>query len=86
MAKYTFTITAEFDDAHDIDVIGGAIDTLLETALSTPGVLDDLGNPQIGETDGQLQAMLERPETDDATYVLREVYTLLGLPIPSFLD
>jgi hypothetical protein len=86
MAKYTFTLTAEFDDAHDPDTIGNAIDTLLETAQSTPGILDDLGDPTIGDTDGQLQAMLEQPETDDATYVLREVYELLGLPIPSFLD
>jgi len=54
--------------------------------LSTPGILDDLGNPTIGETGLELAYLLTHPDTDDATYVLREVYKLMGLPVPEFLE
>lgn len=84
--KSTFTITVTHDDAHDADTIGDALDTLLETATSTPGILDDLGNPEIGTVDGQLEEMLRHPDTDDAHYILREVYKHMGLPLPSFLE
>ena len=84
--KTTFTLTVEHDDAHDADTIGNAVDTLLETALSTPGILDDLGNPEIGQTGLELAYLLTHPDTDDATYVLRQVYKHMGLPIPSFLE
>ena len=85
--KYTFTIAVEYDDEKaDEDAIGNAVDTLLETALSTPDILGDLGNPKIGQTDGQLQQLLTQPDTDDAHHVLREVYKTMGLPLPDFLD
>jgi len=86
LIKSTFTLTVEHDEAHDEDTIGEAVDTLLETALSTPGILDDLGNPTIGETGLELAYLLTHPDTDDATYVLREVYKLMGLPVPEFLE
>jgi len=35
---------------------------------------------------GELQELLLRPDTDDATYILRQVYVNMGLPIPSFLE
>jgi hypothetical protein len=82
----TFTLTVEHDDAHDGDTIGSAVDTLLETALSTPGILDELGNPEIGQTGLELHELLRQPDTDDATYILREVYKHMGLPIPAFLE
>ena len=85
-ASFTFTLKVDFDDAHDGDAIGNAVDTLLETALSTPGILDDLGNPEIGQTGLELHELLRQPDTDDATYVLRQVYMLMGLPIPTFLE
>jgi hypothetical protein len=84
--SFTFTLKVDFDDAHDGDTIGNAVDTLLETALSTPGILDDLGNPEIGQTGLELHALLTEPDTDDATYVLRQVYIKMGLPIPAFLE
>jgi len=87
MRKHTFTLTVEYnEELVDVDVLGEAVDTLLETALSTPGILDDLGDPEIGVTDGQLQGVLEQPDTDDATYVLRQVYELMGVPLPAFLE
>ena len=84
--KTTFTITVEHDDAHDGDTIGEAVDTLLETALSTPGILDEIGNPRVGDTDLQLATLLAEPDVDDAHYILREVYKHMGLPLPSFLE
>jgi len=85
--KHTFTITVEYDPTFaNADAIGNGVDTLLETAASTPGILDDLGNPQIGAIDGQLQQLLTQPDTDDAHYVLREVYKHMGLDLPDFLE
>jgi len=86
MNTSTFTITVVHDDNHDVDTIGNALDMLLETATSTPGILDDLGNPEIGVVDGQLEEMLRRPDTDDARFILRQVYEHLNLPIPDFLE
>ena len=34
----------------------------------------------------QIRSILEQPETDDATYVLREVYEHLGMSVPDFLE
>jgi len=42
-------IPVEYDpQAADAEGIANAADILLETALSTPGVLDDYGNPRFG--------------------------------------
>lgn len=42
-------IPVEYDpEAADAEGIASAADVLLETALSTPGVLDDYGNPRFG--------------------------------------
>ena len=82
----TFTVSVLYDDAHDEDTIGDALDTLLETATSTPGILDDLGILKIGQTRLELSYLLTHPDTDDAHYVLRQVYQLLNLPIPEFVN
>jgi len=34
----------------------------------------------------QLKAALSEPDTDDATYNLRMVHEMLGLPIPEYLE
>jgi hypothetical protein len=48
--KTKLSIEVEFDgDQIDVESLASAADTLLQTALSTPGVLDDYGNPQFGE-------------------------------------
>lgn len=46
----TFIIQVVYDDRHtDPDALGEALDRLMETALSTPGLLDDYGTVEIGE-------------------------------------
>lgn len=53
MSKQTATLTIEieFDPSiTDADAVGVAVDSLLETAMSTPGILDEYGNPSIGQT------------------------------------
>ena len=52
MAKKTakLTIEVEFDDEiTDAEGMAAAVDILLNNALSTEGILDDYGNPQIGQ-------------------------------------
>jgi hypothetical protein len=50
MAKTTLTLDIDYDpDQTDPEELACAMDRLLETALSTPGILDDYGNPRIGE-------------------------------------
>ncbi len=47
--KATLTIDVEYDpDITDDESLASALDRLMETALSTPDILDDYGNPQIG--------------------------------------
>ena len=54
--KTKLFIEVEFDgDQTDAESVASAADTLLQSALSTPGVLDDFGNPQFGEF------VIERP-------------------------
>ena len=49
MATTIFTIEVSFnDEVTDAESVAGAADMLLETALSTPEVLDDYGNPSFG--------------------------------------
>ena len=48
--KTTLTIDVEYDpQMTDRDGLACAMDRLLETALSTPGILADYGNPRVGE-------------------------------------
>jgi len=47
----TLTIEIDFDEnVTDADSVGAAVDSLLETAMSTPGILEEYGNPSIGQT------------------------------------
>jgi len=48
--KCTLTIEVEYDpEVTDPDSIASAADQLLKTALSTPGILDEYGNPKFDE-------------------------------------
>lgn len=49
MATVILSIQVEFDpEITDPDSLAGAADVLLDTMLSTPGILDDYGNPEFG--------------------------------------
>jgi len=44
-----FTVAVDYDpEVTDPDALAEALDTLMETALSVPGVFDDYGNPSVG--------------------------------------
>ena len=66
--KARLFVDVEFDeDVTDADSVASALDTLLETALSTQDVLSEQGNPNVGgfcretETDvDDLAAVVER--------------------------
>jgi hypothetical protein len=48
--KMTLTVEIDYDPAiTDPDSLACAMDRLLETALSTPNIFDDYGNPKVGE-------------------------------------
>ena len=48
--KTTLTVEIEYDSQKtDPEGLACAMDRLLETALSTPGILDEYGNPAVGE-------------------------------------
>ena len=50
MAKTTLTVDVEYDDqVTDPESIASAADLLLETALSTPGIMEEYANPRFGE-------------------------------------
>jgi len=49
-SKTRLYVAVRFDDgATDIESLATAMDILMKTALSTPGILDDYGNPAIGK-------------------------------------
>jgi len=86
--KAVFTIATEFDpEASDADKAREAVELLLDNALAgNEDVLDDYGNPTIGEASDVLAQILRHPDTDDAHYILREVYKHMGVPLPAFLE
>ena len=50
MAKTILTIEVEYDEkATDPDSLASAVNILFQTALSTPGVLEDLGELNFGD-------------------------------------
>jgi hypothetical protein len=50
MAKTTLTVDIEYDpELTDPEGLASAMDRLLETALSTPGIMEEYGDPRIGE-------------------------------------
>jgi hypothetical protein len=49
-SKTTLTVELEYDPtATDPEGLASAMDRLLETALSTPDILDEYANPKVGE-------------------------------------
>ncbi len=50
MAKTTLTLDVEYDDrVTDPEALASAADRLLETVLSTPGIMEEYGDPRFGE-------------------------------------
>jgi hypothetical protein len=50
MAKATFIVEVEYSKRKtDPEALASALDTLMETALSTPDILDDYGKISVGE-------------------------------------
>ena len=50
MTEARLIIDVQYDPAAtDAEAVAAAMDRLLETALSTPGVLDEYGNPWLGD-------------------------------------
>lgn len=50
-------------DRTDAESVAAAVDRLLETALSTPGILDEYGKVTIGETQLPAENPMEVPVT-----------------------
>lgn len=79
MAKCRLYLEVQYDPRlTDPDSLAVAFDRLLETSLSTPGILDDYGNPQAGEF---LPASVAEP---DKLRLLRELYDYLYHAVESF--
>jgi hypothetical protein len=78
MAKATLTVEVHYNKRiTDPESLATAMDRLLEMALSTPGILDDYGNPRVGEffvanADGNLPAMVV---VEIAGGVLQQAYS-----------
>ncbi len=73
------------------EAVASELDALLDNALSTQGILDNVGDPTISafllqspEVEA-LKRYLKEPEVDDATFNLRTIHQMLGLPIPEYL-
>ena len=50
MAKTTLTLDIEYDpELTHPDGLASAMDRLMETALSTPGIMEEYGDPRVGE-------------------------------------
>lgn len=50
MKTAKFTLSVEYDpEATDPESLARALDILLESATDDPTILDDYGNPKIGE-------------------------------------
>lgn len=50
MARTTLTLEVEYDDqVTDPEALASAADRLLETVLSTPGIVEEYGDPRFGE-------------------------------------
>jgi hypothetical protein len=48
--KAVLEVSVDFDPGvTDPESLASALDRLLETALSTPGIFEDYGNPHVGE-------------------------------------
>jgi len=67
MARALIAVEVEYDPRiTDAESVAGAVDALLETALSTPGILDEYGDPTLGET----QVIMEPADQHGRTWDL----------------
>lgn len=52
MRTATLQLTVRYDpNITDAEAVAAALDTLIETAASTPGILSEYGDPIISETE-----------------------------------
>lgn len=50
LRRCTLTVDLTYDDKiTDPEALASAMDRLVETAVSTPGIMADYGDPQVGE-------------------------------------
>jgi hypothetical protein len=76
MAKTTLTVDIEYDpELTDPEGLASAMDRLLETALSTPGIMDEYANPKVGEFFVASMAGDRPPPDDDSRWVLYNLAT-----------
>lgn len=72
MAQATFTVTVDYDpDKTDAESIATALDILMETALSTPDIFEDYGNPSVGAfypRQVEFTAMTMQPESNGISF------------------
>jgi hypothetical protein len=74
MARTTLTVDIKYDpELTDPEGLASAMDRLLETALSTPGIMEEYGDPKVGEffvadtsPDSAAACSLASPETEFA--------------------
>lgn len=67
MKTIRFSVDVTFNEAvTDEDGVGNALDTLMETATSTPGILDEYGNPEVGAfyVSGTIAPPVNDPDTN----------------------
>ena len=77
------------DEVTDPESLGNAIDTLLETAMSTDGILDEYGDPKILPTELPAHQFGECPEPNGVLDAHGEVTVRLangGLLISGWVD
>lgn len=73
----TLTIEVEYDDAvTDSESLAVAFDRLLETSLSIPGIMDDYGNPEVGEFWVQDKGWVVRNVVDDSIWSNKDGFVL----------
>jgi hypothetical protein len=67
MTRTTLTVDIEYDpELTDPDGLASAMDRLLETVLSTPGIMDEYANPKVGEFFVANTAGNQPPPDDDS--------------------
>ena len=63
------SLQVTFDsEVTDLESLASAADTLMETACSTPGILDEYGNPEFGTFWPELVVAGKSPWDDDPRF------------------
>jgi hypothetical protein len=93
MRKAMLMIPVYYDeDKTDGEALASAFDTLLETVMSTPGILDEYANPDVGEFSlefdthwpeepGDVQYLVKLGPVDGALFAQQRLAVLFGAEI-----